>query len=1055
MKTNKVLFGLFAGLLALAGGTLGAQNLYEIGPDNVGGPVSSLIQDHQDASGSTIYAGATNGGLFVKSNDATTLRNLYQKQGKDLALANDVSSWHYVPYVTSEGLHIALPISCMVQGSAADGDNTIYIGTGSTRHSYGTTQYSAMSRKGMGIYCFDASKELTEQFEVIPGTEDIDGVNDIDYIYRDGKVYLFVATNSAGLRRIVLQNGQVQSITSVPGIAGNVRDVQIIRGRRTGYFSKDGRVYRIGDVTRATLSNPVDVTSTNAAFGSGDVLFAVAPSNNSYLYAMVIGSNGYLQGLYLTTNEQTWHRITSSTVMPFYGDGFYCGAITVDPANPRHVVMAGQNVWVGEGYSDDAYYIWTQLSSSETMLNGGNYMTQVMANSSFVHSGIQQVLYTVSGNDTLYYIATDGGVFSTRNFYSYQNTSHGLNNVQITGLAVAADGTLISGANGSACPLIETVNDLNITDVDAFRTSNVSWYDNGSLTINHNANVVWYGDGAQTAASSFQQVLPTSRRVIFTSSANAKIGRAYTDYLDFTNTTTWTSDTSLLTNQVKGNYGASNMYLWESDHDTIFKNSVTQKLDTLGFIYRKVDGEWTKVWLNDVSNGANRGSKFHVLAGDSIVLTSRGHADYPFGYVVKEGEDFVASTAITVKNPIQARMVITGEQTGVSLGSISYGKSAVWYSWQPTDFTRVWDATEELVHPDKCMFWAPVLSISRDVYNLYVRNAVISNDGVTVYASAYVPYGKTSNDPTVNKSMLFRISGFENIDFSNDNRSIQDSLVSTLTIDTIKVNGSVWFDRPISSIAVDPREGQDRIILTFERYSETGESMAIVENASGNYQVNMVNVMIDGESHSYTPAYSALVEQHTGNIYLGTSDGLFVCDDATHTWTVDSALYGVPVTAICQQTKNYPIRRHLGHTGITADNYVFAKTKWPGAIYFGTYGRGIFMDMSYVTDFSNDIAEASDFVDIPTVHANGVNNLMLFPNPVVDEAHLVLNAAEAGKAALRVYDLNGRMVLSRDLGQVVEGEQQFSIATQGMAKGMYLINVTIGGNTATAKMIVR
>ena len=53
MKSNKVLLGLFAGVLALMGGTMHAQNsnnFVEIGPVNVGGHVTSLLAHRTDAT---------------------------------------------------------------------------------------------------------------------------------------------------------------------------------------------------------------------------------------------------------------------------------------------------------------------------------------------------------------------------------------------------------------------------------------------------------------------------------------------------------------------------------------------------------------------------------------------------------------------------------------------------------------------------------------------------------------------------------------------------------------------------------------------------------------------------------------------------------------------------------------------------------------------------------------------------------------------------------------------------------------------------------------------
>ena len=62
---------------------------------------------------------------------------------------------------------------------------------------------------------------------------------------------------------------------------------------------------------------------------------------------------------------------------------------------------------------------------------------------------------------------------------------------------------------------------------------------------------------------------------------------------------------------------------------------------------------------------------------------------------------------------------------------------------------------------------------------------------------------------------------------------------------------------------------------------------------------------------------------------------------------------------------------------------------------------------------------------------------------------------EAFRGNVRIYDLDGRMVSERNLGYANEGEQVYTIGTEGMAKGMYLVNVIIGGHTAATKMMVR
>ena len=194
---------------------------------------------------------------------------------------------------------------------------------------------------------------------------------------------------------------------------------------------------------------------------------------------------------------------------------------------------------------------------------------------------------------------------------------------------------------------------------------------------------------------------------------------------------------------------------------------------------------------------------------------------------------------------------------------------------------------------------------------------------------------------------------------------------------------------------------------------------------------------------------------HNGNIYMGTTNGVSIYNGTS--WSEYENLSGIPVMQIVQQKDTLPVRHHFGHNGIEELNYVFAKTKWPYAMYFATYGRGIFMDMQFVTDTVNEICDSADYtvVDIPTVRGTETNSVSIYPNPVSGRANLHIEAAEAGNAQLRIYDLNGRCVVDRQLGYVAEGEQTFSVATECMNRGMYLVNVIIGGHTAATKMMVR
>ena len=1052
MKINNVLFGLFAGVMALSGGAASAQ-FHEIGPANIGGHVSSIVVDRQDSTLSTIYAGAISGGLYVRTSNSEVLNRLYanlEDEAYREQMVSNHDSWHMVRYHDAQGYELTLPISAMVQGP----DGTILIGTGDDTYPLGST-YDKMSTKGRGIYRY---LPQTGEFKLIAYTspsnsEQFGAVHAMDYYMRNDTMFFFVATNT-GLYRwtvntaaddIDAQWAQNNMTTILQGTA--IDQMVVVRNLNIAYFSIGNQLYRLGDLTLAT-PNPINISATNSAFGGNNraIKLAVAPSDNRYLYAMVIGANGLMENVYLTTNGQSWTPLATSSVLPLtYNSGLTCGTISVDPGNPKRIFIGGTNIWTGEGFLEGSNYQWTKNSYSEYELNAGDYMSSVFNTSVFVHSGIHQMVsvFTVEDGEgvTTHYIATDGGIYSTNtDFNSYENVNRGMNNVQITHLAVAPDGSIISGAKDNACPFIESRMAHN------GGTRIAAWYDDGSLgNLNHDANILWSGNGGKVAASAFQQLSPQVHRNIFVSSGNGNIGRAYNDYLDFTNSQTWTTGAPFLTNDVIGGPTIGSLSLWESDNDTYMKDSIRVGLDLRGY-FLNANGD--TVMITDANQNVPANSKATFLA--------KNNSDYPFEYTFKKAQK--AGDSLTVKNPVMSRMLIVAQTSAV--------QSSVLYSWTANDFSKVYDSVidaDNHLAPEvkqtlreKFMWWAPILNVRRTSSNanLYPRDAVMSTDGRCAYVSTY--------DDSTHRSQLYRIEGFENVNFHQypafTQRQINAASDTTdRLLRNIKfiANGTEWFNRPISGIAVDPRPNQDRIVVTFEGYSDSYTNVLVINNASSNnWTVTATPLPIT--NNVGIPAYCAMIEDSTGFIYVGTSEGVFVHNGTQ--WIQYDHLRGIPVTSIVQQTKKLAVRRATNHTGITENKYLFAKTKWPRAIYFGTYGRGIFMDMSFVTDTVNEVSDPSDYnpVSIPTVNTVGSNSVSIYPNPVINgEANLALSAVEAGNATLRIYDLNGRIVVDRNLGYVNEGQQLYTIGTEGLAKGMYLVNVIIGGHTAATKMMVR
>ncbi len=1024
MKSRKVLLGLFVGLAMCFVGTASAQkanyqnnNLVEIGPDNIGGRVTSLVVfGGASDTAVTLYAGAATGGLYTRSDAEEDI-------------------WNYVPCYVDD-VELTLPISCM----AKINDNTILIGTGESYYGKGN-KVNKLAALGRGIFLFNTEEATFTRLAITnPGNDleaDFASVNDIEVMTLQGTTYIYVATPKGLFRWAATQLSDLESAPTQV-FSGEVSNIVLSKQYNRAFFANGGNLYKISDVINA--SDPVDISGSCSAFGSNAsyITLALAPSDESYLYAMASSSTGLMTGLYQTRNTNSWTLLSTSTVTPFTSQATNatCGALTVSPTDPTKIFVGGANVWVGKGYVENSPFQWT-VSSTNEAYNTGDYMASVYSSSAFVHSGIHQIVPDVRWNEEAnamyeaYYIVTDGGVYTSGGLSTpmtyFTNLNRGMNSVQINGLAVCPDGSIISGANANACPFIEARTEHNGGN------NETTWYDASGTNTNHLANIIWKGNGGQVAASRFTQYSPYNRRTIFVSSGNGSIGRAYADYNDYTNTQTWTADEALMSNLIAGGPAIGQISLWETDNNTVTNDSITFTLDTLSYIIR--DGQR----INITSNENNFiGSSFQIQAGDSMVVLDPAHASYPFYHVFDHTFTVGDELRQTVPLPYLSRMLaVTVENDMPSNSNVSY-------CWFPTDFRKTYDNTNDT------RFWSHIYGINGATYpNMAVRYTVMSQSGDCVFVVV--------EDKEANRSFIARVRGINSADYSADVHVIRDQLnykISTriTTTDTLQASDtSVFFDRRISSIAIDPRKGYDRLLVTFDGYDNEAANVVYINNASqDNYSIHSIALPTDA------PAYSGMIEYTTGEVYIGTEDGVYKASGVSNpSWETYGAFKGVPVTAMYQVTCNYPMISYVGHDGVTEVQYYFPKTKWAYAMYFGTYGRGIFMDSTYVVDHVNEILDSNVYNDIPTVYSNGANQVRLYPNPVVDQATLELTIAQAGQAVVKVYDLTGKVVYAENLGKLAEGVYTRELNCQNLHHGMYLVNVIVGGQTATSKLVVR
>lgn len=89
------------------------------------------------------------------------------------------------------------------------------------------------------------------------------------------------------------------------------------------------------------------------------------------------------------------------------------------------------------------------------------------------------------------------------------------------------------------------------------------------------------------------------------------------------------------------------------------------------------------------------------------------------------------------------------------------------------------------------------------------------------------------------------------------------------------------------------------------------------------------------------------------------------------------------------------------------------------------------------------------------IEEDGVDNFdfSIFPNPANDMTTVKLNIQEAGDVNISIISITGAIVSSFNYGTLV-GENNFVIDANRLESGIYFINVNVGGNMITRKVVV-
>jgi thiol-disulfide isomerase/thioredoxin len=232
------------------------------------------------------------------------------------------------------------------------------------------------------------------------------------------------------------------------------------------------------------------------------------------------------------------------------------------------------------------------------------------------------------------------------------------------------------------------------------------------------------------------------------------------------------------------------------------------------------------------------------------------------------------------------------------------------------------------------------------------------------------------------------------------------------------------------------------------------------DDLSNDSQVIAVNVS-GATDLLITPDMNVRVELsmdgYASEVGLAIREGIPTGDAATE-WAAATAGNSIAYIAQGSMTngtssfaQDYTINNYGCHFLVTYDDY-------GDGITYNTPSANLKLISSTTDIISGNwdagLVKAYDFKSTVGLDENsGMSSLSIYPNPAVSVANVTLNLNEEANVTISIVNTLGQNVYTNALGNV-NGTQNVQINTTDLNEGIYLVNVTVNGNTTTQRISI-
>ncbi|HRG59156.1 MAG TPA: T9SS type A sorting domain-containing protein [Bacteroidia bacterium] len=335
--------------------------------------------------------------------------------------------------------------------------------------------------------------------------------------------------------------------------------------------------------------------------------------------------------------------------------------------------------------------------------------------------------------------------------------------------------------------------------------------------------------------------------------------------------------------------------------------------------------------------------------------------------------------------------------------------------------TRVFLSVRPLNFSDS-PYWMPI-GVSTTVGNNDGLSGEVSS--LSFSADGNHLYVGTQNNGTPSSGSVYRISNLNSIKFNKLSDTLSGWINNPNSYLTCTKIGT-FAGQVVTSIAVDPKNAA-RIVVTLGNYDATNYVYRCNNANTAATSSNASNFTSIQGNLPKMPVYSSLIDFSNSNrIIIGTEYGIWTTSAGGTNWTRDNdGMANCAVFMLRQQTTPYN------------------KCWNSGSIYAATHGRGI-----YTTSTLAGVKEIES-------KNHDAQQMLIYPNPVFEQATIKFNLPEAGNASLVIYDLQGKVVKNISMGNFKKGTNQFTFNNDGFEDGTYIASVNSNNYKKVVKFVVK